>query len=138
VVSKNSGIAVSSVEDRGEPAVDIDPAQSLAGGEIEHVRAAAEAVEPGSRAGVGVLEASSATEAEFGGAAFYELDQPLGIDGDIIAHQNGCAAVIRLDRQQESFGRRFFRRAFGGQRLEEIKRAQRFPPYRRRAGMRNG
>ena len=51
---------------------------------LEDVRTAAKRIEPGPRAGIGVLEAPTALEAEFRRAEFHELDQPFGIAGDVI------------------------------------------------------
>jgi hypothetical protein len=59
--------------------------------------AAAEPVEARPRAGVGVLKAPSAGEAEFGGAALHELDEAFGIASHVIAHPELAAAMLRLD-----------------------------------------
>src|SRR5204862_1513529 len=95
-----------------EPAIGVDPVHGLAGGEVEDMRAAAEAIEPGLRAGVGVLEAPSAREVELGGAAFHELDETLGIAGHVVTHPELAAAMLRLDREEEAFGRGLLRCAF--------------------------
>ena len=85
--------------------------------------AAAEAVEPGLRAGVGVLETPFAGEPELGGAALHEPDEALGIAGYVVAHPEFAAAVLRFDREKEALRGRFVRRAFPGQRVVEVERA---------------
>ena len=67
------------------------------------MRATTEGVDPGLRAGGRILEAPEARQAERGRAAFYELDHMLGIAGLIVAHPELGAAMLRLDRQNESF-----------------------------------
>src|SRR3546814_18902626 len=88
------------------------------------MRAAAEAVEPGLRAGVGVLETPAAGQTEFRGAVLNELDQTLGIAGDVVAHPELGAAMSGLERQEETRGGRFLRRANLGQEDVEVERAR--------------
>ena len=114
---------IPSVQNGGEPAVGVGPSDRLAGREIEHMGAAAETVETRFRAGVGVLKAPAAGEAEFGGATLHELDQTLRIARDVIAQPEFRAAMLRLDRQQKPLKGRLFRSAFLGQCVIEIERA---------------
>ena len=52
------------------------------------------------------MEARS--QAEFSGAAFDELDDMLGIAGDIITHPELCATMFWLDGELEAVRRRIF------------------------------
>jgi hypothetical protein len=79
-----SGIGITSIHGGGEPAIGVDPSEGLTRAEVEDVRTAAKRIEPGPRAGIGVLEAPTAFQAEFRRAEFHELDQPFGIAGDVI------------------------------------------------------
>ena len=75
-----SGIGGASIENLGKPAVGIGPGDGLAGGEIEDMRAAAEAVEARPRTGVGILEAPAAGETERRRAPLDKLDDMRGIE----------------------------------------------------------
>src|SRR5690606_18658746 len=90
------------------------------GGQVKNMCTSAEAVDARLRAGVGVLKAPAAGETECCGAAFDELDDVLGISGDVIAHPELCAAMFGLDREEEAVRRRLFRSAFFGKLVVEI------------------
>ena len=60
---------------------------------------------------------------ELGGAAFDELDDVLGIAGDVIAHPELRAAMFWLDGEQEAVRRRVFGGIVIRQSVVKLKRA---------------
>ncbi|CAH1666985.1 hypothetical protein CHELA40_12920 [Chelatococcus asaccharovorans] len=123
VVSAISGIGVASGQTIRQPAVGIDPGDSLAGGEVEDMRAPAEDAGPGTRRGVGVLKAPSAGEAEGGGAAIDEPDDVLGVAGRTVAYPERVAPELGLNREQEAFGGRVFGGVFRRKLIVNVERA---------------
>jgi len=85
--------------------------------------AAAEAVDARLRAGVGILKPPAAGQSEFRGATLHKLNQALRVAGDVNAHPEFRAAMLGLDRQEETVGRRLFRSAFFGKLIVEIEGA---------------
>src|SRR5690606_33822211 len=93
-------------ENRGKPAIGIDPVHRFAGGEIEDMRAATKSVDARFRAAVCVLETPQSAQAKLGSAAFDKLDDMLGIASDVIAYPELRAAMFRLDGEQKAVRRR--------------------------------
>ncbi|CAH1655316.1 hypothetical protein CHELA20_53872 [Hyphomicrobiales bacterium] len=118
-----SGIGGASIENLGKPAIGVDPGDGFAGGEIEDMRAAAEAVEARPRTGVGILEAPAAGETERRRAPLDELDDTRGIAGGIVAHPELRAAMLGLDRKEKAFRWRVFGGVLGGERVVDFERA---------------
>ena len=106
-----------------EPAISVDPGDRLAGGEIEHMGAAAERVDARPRASVGPLEAPAAGEGERLGAAKDEQDHLLRIAGDLVANPQLGAAVLGLNGEKKAVGRHVLPRGFLHEDLVEIERA---------------
>lgn len=79
---------------------------------MKDMRAATETVETRTRAGIGVLETPPALQAELGGAALHELDQPLGVSSDVMAPSSWlppCSGWIEEEPLRGSTRGAFFR-----------------------------
>lgn len=118
-----SGVGLASVENLGKPAACVGPGDGFAGGEIDDMRAASEAVGARPRTDGGVLQAPAAGEIERGRAAQDEADDVRGIAGGVIAHPELRAAMLGLDRQEEAFRWRVFGGVLGGEHFVEFERA---------------